>query len=88
LSNSFTSPPVLVDPARVTAGLTIRSEEASRLADMNNYTFAHVGCGNVISQAWHDEVFQFDSTSMTDVCEWIVPRPSAEHVEFKRGWSS
>ena len=43
MSNSFTSPPVLVDPARVTAGLTIRSEEASRLADMNNYTFATHG---------------------------------------------
>jgi len=53
------------------------------LADMVNYSFAHVGCGNVISQAWHDGVFQFDSTTMTDVCEWIVPRPSAEHVEFK-----
>ena len=83
MSNSFTSPPVLVDPARVTAGLTIRSEEVSRLADMVNYSFAHVGCGNVINQAWHDEVFQFDSTTMTDVCEWIVPRPSAEHTEFK-----
>ena len=83
MSNSFTSPPVLVDPARVTAGLTIRSEEISRLGDMVNYSFAHVGCGNVINQAWHDEVFQFDSTTMTDVCEWIVPRPSAEHTEFK-----
>jgi len=83
MSNSFTSPPVLVDPARVTAGLTIRSEEISRLGDMVNYSFAHVGCGNVINQAWHDEVFQFDNTTMTDVCEWIVPRPSAEHTEFK-----
>jgi len=83
MSNSFTSPPVLVDPARVTAGLTIRSEEISRLGDMVNYSFAHVGCGNVINQAWHDEVFQFDLTTMTDVCEWIVPRPSAEHTEFK-----
>ena len=83
MSNSFTSPPVLVDPARVTAGLTIRSEEISRLGDMVNYSFAHVGCGNVISQAWHDDVFLFENTTMTDVCEWIVPRPSAEHVEFK-----
>ena len=83
MSNSFTSPPVLVDPARVTAGLTSRSEEISRLGDMVNYTFAHVGCGNVISQAWHDDVFIFENTTMTDVCEWIVPRPSAEHVELK-----
>lgn len=83
MANSFTSPPVLVDPARVTAGLTIRAEEMSRLGDMVNYSFAHVGCGNVISQAWHDGVFQFDQTTMTDVCEWVVPRPSAEHVEFK-----
>ncbi len=83
MSNSFTSPPVLVDPARVTAGLTIRSEEVSRLGDMVNYSFAHVGCGNVISQAWHDDVFLFENTTMTDVCEWIVPRPSAEHTEFK-----
>ena len=77
MSNSFTSPPVLVDPARVTAGLTISSEEVSRLGDMVNYSFAHVGCGNVISQAWHDDVFLFENTTMTDVCEWIVPRPSA-----------
>lgn len=83
MSNSFTSPPVLVDPARVTAGLTIRAEEISRLGDMVNYSFAYVGCGNVISQAWHSEVFQFNLNTMTDVCEWIVPRPSAEHVEFK-----
>lgn len=83
MSNSFTSPPVLVDPARTTAGLTIRSEEASRLGDMNNYAFAHTGCGTVISQAWDDQVWPFSTNSMTDVCEWYVPHPSEEHVEFK-----
>ena len=39
MANSFTSPPVLVDPARVTAGLTIRAEEMRRLGDMVNYSF-------------------------------------------------
>ena len=82
MSNEFTSPPVLVDPARVTAGLTIRSEEASRLGDMGNYSFAQVGCGNVISQAWDDQVWPFSVNSMTDVCEWVVPHPSEEHVTF------
>jgi len=83
MSNSFTSPPVLVDPARTTAGLTIRSEEASRLGDMSNYAFAHLGCGNVLTQAWDDDVWPFSLTTMTDVCEWIIPHPSEEHVELK-----
>ena len=83
MSNSFTSPPVLIDPARTTAGLTIRSEEAARLGDLCNYTFAHVGCGTVIAQAWDDQVWPFSTNSMTDVCEWYVPHPSEEHVEFK-----
>ena len=83
MTNSFTSPPVLVDPARTTAGLTIRSEELSRIGDMSNYSFAHTGCGTVISQAWDDQVWPFSTNSMTDVCEWYAPHPSEEHVEFK-----
>jgi len=83
MSNSFTEPPILVDPARTTAGLTIRSEEVARLADMSNYSFAHTGCGTVIAQAWDDQVWQFSTNSMTDVCEWYVPHPSEEHVSFK-----
>ena len=83
MSNSFTSPPVLVDPARTTAGLTIRSEEAARIGDMTNYSFSHVGCGTVVSQCWDDQVWPFSTNSMTDVCEWYVPHPSEEHAEFK-----
>jgi len=88
MSNSFTSPPVLVDPARLTSGLTIRSQEAQRLADMQNYAFAYGGSGDVLNQAWDAEVFEFTTTSLTDVCEWYIPHPSEEHVEFKFRLSS
>jgi hypothetical protein len=88
MSNSFTSPPVLVDPARLTSGLTIRSQEAQRLADMQNYAFAYGGSGDVLNQAWDAEVFEFTTTSMTDVCQWYIPHPSEEHVEFKLRLSS
>lgn len=88
MTNSFTSPPVLVDPARLTSGLTIRSQEAQRLADMQNYAFAYGGSGDVLNQAWDAEVFEFTTTSMTDVCQWYIPHPSEEHVEFKLRLSS
>jgi|13_taG_2_1085334.scaffolds.fasta_scaffold00126_14 hypothetical protein len=83
MSNSFTSPPVLVDPARVITGLTVRAEEAKRLADMQNHSFADGGCGDVVNQAWDSECFEFTDTSLTDVCEWYIPHPSEEHIEFK-----
>ena len=83
MSNSYTSPPVLVDPARMTSGLTIRSDELSRLGDMQNYAFAYGGCHDAVNQAWDAEVFEYDSTSLADVCEWWIPHPSEEHVEFK-----
>ena len=82
MSNSFTSPGLLVDPARLTSGLTIRSDELERIGDMQNYAFAVGGCGNVLAQAWDSDVFKFTSTSMTDVCEWFVPVPSEEHQEL------
>ena len=88
MSNSFTSPPILVDPARLTSGLTIRSQEAQRLADMQNYAFAYGGSGDVLNQAWDAEVFEFTTTSLTDVCQWYIPHPSEEHVEFKFRLSS
>lgn len=88
MTNSFTSPPVLVDPARLTSGLTIRSQEAQRLADMQNYAFAYGGSGDVLNQAWDAEVFEFTTTSMTDVCQWYIPHPSEEHIEFKLRLSS
>ena len=44
MSNSFTSPGLLVDPARLTSGLTIRSDELERIGDMQNYAFAVGGC--------------------------------------------
>lgn len=88
MTNSFTSPPILVDPARLTSGLTIRSQEAQRLADMQNYAFAYGGSGDVLNQAWDAEVFEFTTTSLTDVCQWYIPHPSEEHVEFKFRLSS
>ena len=82
MSNSFTTPGILVDPARLTSGLTVRSDELTRIGDMQNYAFAVGGCGNVLAQAWDSAVFEFTSTSMTDVCEWFVSVPSEEHQEF------
>ena len=83
MSNSFTSPPVLVDPARTTAGLTIRSEEAARIGDQQNYTFAHCGTHDCVSQFWNAEAWEYSTTTMTKVCEWYIPHPSEEHLEFK-----
>lgn len=83
MSNTYTTPPLLVDPARLTSGLTVRSTELSRLGDMQNYAFAYGGCGDVVNQAWSSEAFEFNSTSMTDVCQWYIPHPSEEHIEFK-----
>ena len=83
MSNSYTSPPLLTDPARLGAGQTVRSTEFKRLGDAQNYSIAHGGCNNVISQFWDAEVFEYTSTSMTNVCSWYVPNPSEEHTEFK-----
>ena len=83
MSNSYTSPPTLVDPARVTASQTLRTTELSRLGDLQNYCFGVGGCGDVITQSWDDSVFRVNTTSLTDVCEWYIPRPSNIHNEFK-----
>tara|TARA_Y100000592_G_scaffold3800_2_gene5498 strand:+ start:4887 stop:5939 length:1053 start_codon:yes stop_codon:yes gene_type:complete len=83
MSNSYTSPPLLTDPARLTAGLTIRSTEFNRLGDAQNYAFAQGGCGEVINQFWDSGVFEFTNTSTKECCEWHVPNPSEEHTEFK-----
>lgn len=82
MSNSFTSPPLLTDPARCTAGLTIRTTEIARLADSQNYSFAYGGTSNVVSQSWVESCFRFNDTSSTKVCEWYIPRPSREHNSF------
>ena len=83
MSNSFTSPPLLVDPGRVSASQTIRTTEASRLGDLQNYCFAQGGCGDVVNQYWDREVLRVDSTSQVQVCEWYIPRPSNIHGTFK-----
>lgn len=83
MSNSYTSPPLLTDPARLTAGLTVRSTELSRIGDAQNYAFAHAGTGDVINQFWDSEVFEFTTTSLTECCQWYIPNPSEEHTEFK-----
>ena len=83
MSNSFTSPPLLVDPGRVSASQTIRTTEASRLGDLENYCFAQGGCSDVINQYWDEEVLRVDSTTKVQVCEWYIPRPSNIHGTFK-----
>lgn len=83
MSNSYTSPPALVDPARVTASQTLRATEIARLGDLQNYCFGVGGSGDVVNQAWDAEVFRVDTTTLTDVCEWYIPRPSNEHNTFK-----
>ena len=83
MSNSYTSPPNLVDPSRTTAGLTLRTTELSRLGDLQNYAFAVGGCGDVVNQYWDEEVFQIDDTSFSVAVEYYIPRPSNEHNELK-----
>ena len=83
MSNSYTSPPTLADPARVTASQTLRTTELSRLGDLQNYCFGVGGCADVINQSWDSGVLRVDTTSLTDVCEWYVPRPSNLHNTFK-----
>ena len=82
MSNSFTSPPLLVDPGRVSASQTIRTTEASRLGDLENYCFAQGGCSDVINQYWDQEVLRVDSSTKVQICEWYIPRPSNIHGTF------
>ena len=79
MSNSFTSPPTLVDPGRLTASQTIRSTEIARLSDLANYCFATGGTYNCLSQAYDDLCFVTDRTSFITMSEWIIPRISNEH---------
>ena len=83
MSNTFTSTPTLVDPSRVTAGLTIRAQEISRLSDLSNYCFAEGGSHNVVSQMYDDLCFIQDSTSFVTMCQWYVPRISNHHNTLK-----
>ena len=83
MSNSYTSPPTLTDSARVTAGLTLRTTEMSRLGDLQNYIFATGGTSDVLNQYWDLDVFEANDTSDTTVCEWYIPRPSNIHNELK-----
>ncbi len=79
MSNSFTSSPTLVDPSRLTASQTIRSNEIARLSDLANYCFATGGTYNCISQLYDDLSFCTNSTSFVVMAEWLVPRISNEH---------
>ena len=92
MSNSFTSPPTLVDPGRVTASRTIRTTEVSRLGDLSNYCFAVGGTSNVLSQTWDDSCFrQDDSSSFVPMCEWYIPSLSSSHQQLDiilSAWSS
>ena len=83
MSNSYTSPPTLLDPARTTAGLTLRTTEVSRLGDLQNYAYAVGGCGDVLNQYWDVDVFEIGSTSFVVACDWRIPRPSNVHNELK-----
>ena len=79
MSNSFTSPPTLTDPSRLTAAQTIRSTEIARMSDLANYCFAVGGTHNVVSQLFDDLTFIQDSTSFVSMAEYIVPRISNHH---------
>jgi hypothetical protein len=83
MSNSFSSSPQLVDPGRVSASQTIRTTEASRLGDLQNYAFANGGSHDVVNQLWDAEVLRINSATKVQVCEWYIPRPSNIHNTFK-----
>jgi len=83
MSNSFSSSPQLVDPGRVSASQTIRTTEASKLGDLQNYAFANGGCHDVVNQLWDSEVLRINSATKVQVCEWYIPRPSNIHNTFK-----
>ena len=83
MSNIFSSSPQLVDPGRVSASQTIRTTEASRLGDLQNYAFANGGCHDVVAQLWDAEVLRISSSTKVQVCEWYIPRPSNIHNTFK-----
>jgi len=83
MSNTFSSSPQLVDPGRVSASQTIRTTEASRLGDLQNYAFANGGCHDVVAQLWDAEVLRISSSTKVQVCEWYIPRPSNIHNIFK-----
>ena len=80
MSNSYTTPPTLVDPGRVTASQTLRSTEMSRLGDLQNYIFATGGTHNVLSQMFDDSCFTQDSTSFVQMAQWIIPILSEQHT--------
>lgn len=80
MSNSYTSPPTLVDPGRVTASQTLRTTELSRLGDIQNYLFAVGGCHNVINQIFDDSCFIQDSTSYVQMAQWTIPILSDKHT--------
>lgn len=82
MSNSYTSPPVLTDSSRVTAGQTIRTTEIARLADLQNYCFAVGGTHNVISQTFDDACFVQNATSFTTMIEYYIPILSRSHNDL------
>jgi len=83
MSNSYTTPPVLVDPSRVTAGQTLRTTEIAKLGELQNYSYGRGGCVDVVAQGWYNSVFRVSDTSKTDICEWYIPRPSDDHNSFE-----
>lgn len=79
MSNSFTSPPTLTDPSRLTAAQTIRTTEIARMCDLVNYCYATGGTSNIVSQLFDDSCVIQDSTSFVAMAEWVVPRISNQH---------
>lgn len=82
MTNSFSSTPTLVDPSRVTAGQTIRTTEADRLCDLQNYIFAIGGTHNVVSQTYDDSCFRQNSTSFVEMSSWYIPILSRVHNDL------
>ena len=83
MSNSYTSPPTLADPATVTAGQPITELAPSRMGDLQNYIAAVGGCINLVSQCWDNGVFASSSATQINVLRYRVPAISRAHRQIK-----
>jgi len=83
MSNSYTSPPTLADPATVTSGQPITELAPSRMGDLQNYIAAVGGCTNLINQCWDNGVFASSSATQVHVLRYRAPAISRAHLVLK-----
>ena len=83
MSNSYTSPPTLADPATVTSGQPITELAPSRMGDLQNYIAAVGGCTNLINQCWDNGVFASSSATQVNVLRYRAPAISRAHKQIK-----